>query len=712
MKVAVWSPLPPTPSGIADHTAELLPALARHHDVTAVVEDEAAVKTGAVPGVSVVCAREAPAVDLDLYQVGNSPAHLFVYRAALERPGVVVLHEWVLHDLVWHEAVDRGDPSRHVREMRRSHGEAGSFVARQVASGRGGSLLPALFAANDRLLERSLGAVTLTREAAARLAKRHPGLEHLVLPQHHAGGPGATLSKARARADLGLSPSAPIVTAAGLATPSKRIHSLVRAIGRLRREHPSLRLVLAGAVDPDLPLAGWAEEAGIGDGLVLTGRLPLEGLVAHLVAADVVSALRFPSRGEMSAILVRAMGVGRPVLVTAGTPAAEEMPPGTVVPVTPGARESAELVSLLRRLLADEALRAAIGAEARRHVLEAHDLDQTASALAGFLVEVHRRRGERRREIDADRAHEGSLTAYFLEEVGQAARELGLEARHLRPRASSRAPRPAAICPGRGTLSDAAEGPAPELSIVIPAFNEAERLPGTLSRVREWLASWPHRAEILVVDDGSTDGTAEAARDASRSPGEIRVLRHAPNRGKGYAVRRGMLAARGRLRLMTDADLSTPIEELPRLIDALGEGADVAIGSRAVEGARIEVHQPAYREAMGRVFNGLVQLLLLPGLQDTQCGFKLFSAQAAEEAFEACRLDGFSFDVEALYVARRRGRRIAELPVTWRNDEATRVSLGGGGAAFVDLLRIRLLAWRGAYGPAASRPGGDPGPST
>ena len=251
---------------------------------------------------------------------------------------------------------------------------------------------------------------------------------------------------------------------------------------------------------------------------------------------------------------------------------------------------------------------------------------------------------------------------------------------------------------------------APDLSIIIPAYNEARRLPRTLSRLREWLAGGSLRAEILVVDDGSTDGTAESARESAG--GDITILRHEPNRGKGYAVRRGMLAARGHRRLMTDADLSTPIEELPRLMAALDEGADIAIGSRAVEGARIEVHQAAYREAMGRIFNGLVQVLLLPGLKDTQCGFKLFSARAAEEAFGACRFEGFSFDVEALYIARRRGRRIAELPVVWRNDEATRVSLGGGGAAFLDLLRIRLLAWRGVYGPAASGRGGDPGPST
>jgi dolichyl-phosphate beta-glucosyltransferase len=142
----------------------------------------------------------------------------------------------------------------------------------------------------------------------------------------------------------------------------------------------------------------------------------------------------------------------------------------------------------------------------------------------------------------------------------------------------------------------------------------------------------------------------------------------------------------------------------------LDRGVQVAIGSRAVEGARIEVHQPVFREAMGRLFNRFVQALLLPGLLDTQCGFKLFTGPAAELAFGASRLDGFSFDVEALYIARRRGLRIAEVPVVWRNDEASRVSLGGGSAAFVDLVRIRMLAWKGAYGSSGG--GGEPGPST
>jgi dolichyl-phosphate beta-glucosyltransferase len=236
---------------------------------------------------------------------------------------------------------------------------------------------------------------------------------------------------------------------------------------------------------------------------------------------------------------------------------------------------------------------------------------------------------------------------------------------------------------------------APQLSVVIPAFNESARLPATLARIREYLQQAALTHEILVVDDGSRDDTAGRALAALQGCG--RVLRNERNRGKGFSVRRGMLEANGERRLMSDADLSTPIEELNRLMRRMDEGFDIVIASRALPEANVEVHQPFLRENMGRLFNVLVQALVLPGLHDTQCGFKLWKAEAALEAFSRARLDGFSFDVEVLYAARRRGRRIVEVPVTWRNDAATRVTLLGGSAAFLDVARIRLFGLLGRY---------------
>jgi dolichyl-phosphate beta-glucosyltransferase len=157
---------------------------------------------------------------------------------------------------------------------------------------------------------------------------------------------------------------------------------------------------------------------------------------------------------------------------------------------------------------------------------------------------------------------------------------------------------------------------------------------------------------------------------------------------------------------MCDADLSTPIEEAEYLMAALRAGADVAVGSRAARGARIELHQPWYRENVGRLFNLVVRLTALSGIRDTQCGFKLFAGHVAEEVFALSKVNGFSFDVEALFLARRRGYRIAEVPVVWRNDAATRVTALKGARAFVDLLRLRLNALFGRYGTGSARPSG------
>lgn len=235
----------------------------------------------------------------------------------------------------------------------------------------------------------------------------------------------------------------------------------------------------------------------------------------------------------------------------------------------------------------------------------------------------------------------------------------------------------------------------PALSVIIPAFNEAARLPRTLERMRTFLEARGGTYEILVVDDGSSDDTVASARAAGGEA--LTILANGTNRGKGFSVRRGMLAARGERRLMSDADLSTPIEELDALWARMDEGFDVVIASRALPLSRIEVHQGVFRENMGRLFNLLVRMAVLPGLHDTQCGFKLFSAAAAQAAFARSRLDGFAFDVEALFVARQLGFRLAELPVVWRNDAATRVGWWKGMTAFADILRIRANGLRGRY---------------
>jgi len=409
VRLAVWSPRPPSPSGIADYVAESLPHLARAAQVELVTEDGAA--SGA---------------DLDIYHIGNSAAHAFAYRAALRRPGVVFLHDWSLHHLVLGETVEKGDTAGYLREMRRAHGEAGTFVGRQVARGLGGDLLPALFPLNDRILEGSLAVVGLTADLTARAARRIPGRPVLHLRHHLALPLDPPPSREEARRALGLPADALILTAPGLATRAKGLDVALRAAGVARRGHPSLRVVVAGDVATDVPLGEWARAAGLADSLLVTGRLALEDFVRHLCAADVVLCLRFPSHGEMSGALVRTLGVGRPALVTAGTPAAMEFPDGVAVPVDPGPQEEAELVALLEALLGSRELRDRIGRAARDHVHRHHDLAATTERLLGFLREVRAGKDRTLLALAAERAREGSLLAYALEEVRWAARDLGL----------------------------------------------------------------------------------------------------------------------------------------------------------------------------------------------------------------------------------------------------------------------------------------------
>jgi len=240
----------------------------------------------------------------------------------------------------------------------------------------------------------------------------------------------------------------------------------------------------------------------------------------------------------------------------------------------------------------------------------------------------------------------------------------------------------------------------PELSLVIPAFDEARRLPGSLATALAFLTAHGRPFEVIVVDDGSRDDTAGvAAENLAALGGRGRLLRLAPNRGKGAAVRTGVRAALGEYVLVSDADLSTPLEELAELERALEAGADIAIGSRALDRRRVLRRQPFARDWSGRLFNLVVQLCVLPGIHDTQCGFKLFRRAVVAPVFARARIDGFGFDVESLAIARHLGFRIAEVPVRWRNDADSRVSLWQGAAAFFDPLRVRLGLWLGRYGP-------------
>ena len=212
------------------------------------------------------------------------------------------------------------------------------------------------------------------------------------------------------------------------------------------------------------------------------------------------------------------------------------------------------------------------------------------------------------------------------------------------------------------------------LSVVVPCYNEELRLPRTVQRIEQYLDARKAPYELILVDDGSADGTMRVmeAAAANHAAVHIEVLPH--NRGKGRALAVGVEAAKGDEILVTDADLSTPIEELEKLQAALSNGAGVAIASRALRGSRVEISQPIYRVLMGKAFNLIVQAVLLPGIWDTQCGFKLFRADVAHSVFANLSTDGFAYDPEVLYRARRRGVKIAEVPVVWRNSAPTKVS--------------------------------------
>jgi glycosyltransferase involved in cell wall biosynthesis len=237
----------------------------------------------------------------------------------------------------------------------------------------------------------------------------------------------------------------------------------------------------------------------------------------------------------------------------------------------------------------------------------------------------------------------------------------------------------------------------PDLSIIIPSYNEESRLPDTLERIAAYLSDSGREAEVLVVDDGSKDGTAAVADYFRIKLPALRVVSNGVNRGKGYSVRHGMQEARGRVALFTDADLSAPIEEAGKLIDAL-DTYDVAIGSRAMDRSLISVHESPFREFAGIIFNKIVRIILWLPFVDTQCGFKAFRRERCSIMFEQQTIDRFGFDPELLYLARHHGLRAVEIPVRWGHSPATKVSmLRDSIQMFIDVFTIRWNALRGRY---------------
>lgn len=226
----------------------------------------------------------------------------------------------------------------------------------------------------------------------------------------------------------------------------------------------------------------------------------------------------------------------------------------------------------------------------------------------------------------------------------------------------------------------------------MPAYDEANRILPTLKRLEEYYSAQDYTWSVTVVSDGSTDGTNDIVQDFCKDHPRFHLIAYSPNRGKGYAVRQGMLQADGEIILFCDADLATPQEETVKLLPHMQAGADIAIGSRPLKSSKLEKRQPFYREMLGRAANLVIQLLGVRGIKDTQCGFKMFTRGAAREVFSRCKFNGFSFDFEALMIAKDLEMKIAEVPIRWAHQEGSKVVLWRDvPRALRDLVKLRLM---------------------
>jgi hypothetical protein len=388
VKLAIWSALPPSPSPIAEIVAASLPALARAFEIEVVCPEPGRVDADLRRQFSVCAPGQERQPDLDVYHLDNSAELAHAYRASRVRPGVVVLHEPNLHDAFRRETT----AAEYRREMRRAYREAGSVAGRQIARGYSSEMLQGLFPLDERLLAGSLGAVVLTRRHAVRAQQWMPGRPVLHWPTPLA--PLAAPTRDAARSALGIAPDAFVISVPGPATPDA---TAARVLAHFAADRPNVRLLT------DSPHA-----------------------INPLVGADAVLVLRLRPGVHDARVALRAMALGRPVLVTAGTDLAEDMPEGTVVPLDAGPYQDAELHALLERLMSDRSLRERIGQLARTHVAATHDASRATASLVEFLRRVHAEAHDLSRAARASDRPLNTLLAYLQDEVGWTARDLGL----------------------------------------------------------------------------------------------------------------------------------------------------------------------------------------------------------------------------------------------------------------------------------------------
>jgi glycosyltransferase involved in cell wall biosynthesis len=419
----IWSPLPPTASGVADYVHEQLSVLDENFALTLVVSNPGEVESELLQRFRVVGPSESDGETLRVYHIGNSPAHNYVYTAALGKSGVVVLHEWNLHELVLGQAVTAKDFRRYHACMRREHGERGAVAAGAIASALGGKHWTSVFPLNADVLENALAIVALSGSTASRAAGRVPGTPLFHLP-HHCLLKARTAGRSEARVRLGLNGNVRMVLAPGLGTSSKSLDVAREALLRVRRSVPTAQLVTVGG-ESDRDAKDFSQ------GIRTLGRVDLETLGDAIRAADVVLALRFPSRGEASGVVMRSLAAGRALVVSSGSSADEDLPEGVVARVNPGPAEMKELAAALTFLLTDNEARGRME-QLALEVSKARDVGVLTEGLAGFLCEIMSRRSVLESRLVALKLRATDVRDALRNEVEAAASSLGLTQPHPR----------------------------------------------------------------------------------------------------------------------------------------------------------------------------------------------------------------------------------------------------------------------------------------